>query len=161
MFQSKSTRRTLASLLALGVYVLAVASPLQAADDSLTAAEADSTLTQPVALAPRADREESLLPDSKLETIAALSVPEIAPRVKQHVLPEYPVFARRARIQGMVYAHVLVDKDGRVAQVRRVTGQAVFHEAAKTAVKRWEFSPAMQGDVPVKAWVTVPLSFEM
>ena len=114
-----------------------------------------------VAIAPTADEGETFLPQSKQETIATLSVPEIAPLVKRHVLPQYPVFAHQARIQGMVYARVLIDASGKVVQVAKIEGQSIFHRAVEAAVRQWEFIPARQGSLAVRSWVTLPFSFEM
>jgi len=119
----------------------------------------DSTVQ--VALAPRADREENFLPEGKKETIAAVTVPEVAPQIRQAVLPRYPVFAREGKIQGTAQVRVLVDREGKVTAIGRVSGQPVFRQAVKEAVEKWEFYPAMQGTLAVKAWVTLPFCFEL
>ena len=119
----------------------------------------DSTVQ--VALAPSADRKDDFLPEGKKETIAAVTVPEVAPQIRQAVLPRYPVFAREGKIQGTAQVRVLVDREGKVAAVGRVRGQSVFRQAVKEAVEKWEFYPAMQGTLAVKSWVTLPFSFEL
>ena len=119
---------------------------------------ADSTL-RVAALTP--DSNAEWLPSGKREQMAAVPVPTSAPRVVKGAAPEFPELARRARIEGVVYARVLVDEKGQVAELGKVTGFAVFHEAVARAAQELEFAPAMQGDRAVKAWVSVPFSFEM
>lgn len=118
-------------------------------------------LTPPVTVAPDLQREDTFLPQNKLETIASLVVPESAPTVVRRVLPAYPAFARLARLRGMVYARLLVDETGKVVQVGQIRGHVAFREAVKAAACEWEFAPARQGSLAVRAWVTVPFSFEL
>jgi len=86
---------------------------------------------------------------------------ERSPVVKKSVSPAYPEIARRAQIEGRVVARVLVDEQGRVARLDRIDGHAVFHEAVATAVRQWEFAPAMQGELAVRAWVSLPFVFRL
>ena len=153
----KLTRSALALSLTLGL----LAAPALAENESLDALEAEATLSQQVALAPSVDRDASLLPGSKRETIAAVTVPEVGPRVARTVLPKYPSFAVKARLQGMVFARVLVDENGEVAKVGQVKGHAMFQDAVKVAARQWQFTPARQGAKAVRTWVTVPFSFEL
>jgi protein TonB len=141
-----------AAALAAGVF----AGPAQAEDEAQVAQDSAAVLA---ALTTGSDALP--LPESKQQTMAALSVPELAPQVKKQVLPQYPSLARQARIQGVVYARILVNEHGRVAQVGRIQGQAIFRKAVEQAARQWEFTPAQQGDRPVKAWVNVPFSFEL
>jgi len=140
---------------------IAALSVIKVAPQAENQAVPESTAVVRIALAPTEDRDAIFLPESKRETIAALSVPEIAPQVRQWVLPEFPVFARKARIQGTVYARVLIDPEGKVARVVRIEGQAVFHEAVRKAVQQWEFVPARQGSLSVRTWIMLPFSFEL
>ncbi|MBQ42259.1 MAG: energy transducer TonB, partial [Gemmatimonadetes bacterium] len=36
-----------------------------------------------------------------------------------------------------------------------------FHRAATTAVRQWEFTPAVQNDRTVKVWINLPFVFEL
>ena len=153
-------RNHLIALLAVGAIAY---SPLQVQAE-ITAEEALDTpapVEQSVALAPDLDRDQAFVPASKQEMVASLSVPEHAPVPTNTVLPAYPAFAQRNRLQGMVCARILVDASGHVARVGSVKGHAVFHDAVRTAAAQWQFAPARQGKVAVKTWVTVPFSFEL
>lgn len=100
-------------------------------------------------------------PEIKQEQIAALSVAEMKPRVTKRILPEYPELARKERIQGTVLVRVLVDEEGKVVRIGQIRGQAVFRDAVREAMQKWEFAPARQGGLAVRAWVVQPLCFEM
>jgi TonB family protein len=155
-----ATRTHLIALLATSAIAY---SPLQvqAEISDADALEAAATVQITVALAPDVDRDEVFVPMGKQEMVASLTVPERAPVATTTVLPNYPAFAQHNRLQGMVFARILVDASGRVAQIGKVKGHAAFHEAVKTAAAQWEFAPARQGKVAVKTWVTVPFSFEL
>lgn len=137
---------------------LVLSGPAQAGNAPLEIAAEPATV---LAMAPDLQADDDFLPQSKLETIASLTVPENAPQVVRRVLPAYPAFARLARLRGMVYARLLIDETGKVVQVGQIRGHAAFREVVKAAAREWEFSPARQGDLAVKAWVTVPFSFEL
>jgi protein TonB len=77
--------------------------------------------------------------------------------------PVYPDSARREGKEGRVILRVLVDERGRSksVEVNRSSGSAALDQAAANAMKRWRFSPARSGDVPVESWVKVPVDFQL
>ena len=92
---------------------------------------------------------------------AELWMVEQPPRVLKKVLPAYPDSARRALVEGKVFARVLVGRKGRVEHIDRIEGPQVFQRAVAQAAKAWEFSPAVQNDRPVPVWVNLPFVFEL
>ena len=95
------------------------------------------------------------------EEIVDLWKVEKKPRRKRQVEPEYPVIARKAGIEGSVTVTVLIGKDGKVEAIGQVVGNEIFHEAAKAAAMKTEFTPALQNDKPVKVWVSLPFKFRL
>jgi periplasmic protein TonB len=77
--------------------------------------------------------------------------------------PEYPAASRRMGEAGEVLLLVQVMPDGRPGEIRlrQSSGYARLDEAAQSAVRRWRFVPARQGDEPVTAWVLVPIRFSL
>src|SRR5437660_6288231 len=75
--------------------------------------------------------------------------------------PQYTDEAREAKLQGRVILRVLVDADGRVAQIRIVQGIGLgLDERAEQAIRDWKFVPARDGARrAVPAWVTVEAVF--
>ena len=123
---------------------------------------------EPVAYAPPV-REHKLPPpvvvtefplEEEVEA-AELWMVEQPPRVLKRVLPTYPDSARRALVEGKVFARVLVGRKGRVEHIDRIEGPQVFHHTVMQAAEAWEFSPAVQNDRPVPVWVSLPFVFEL
>ena len=92
---------------------------------------------------------------------AELWMVEQPPRVLKRVLPVYPDSARKALVEGKVFARVLVGRKGRVEHIDSIEGPQVFHRAVAQAAKAWEFSPAVQNDRAVPVWVSLPFVFEL
>jgi len=77
--------------------------------------------------------------------------------------PEYPRAAREADWEGTTVLQVVVLPDGTVGSVtlHKTSGYAVLDEAALTAVKTWQFIPAMDGNFPIKSVVRLPIRFDL
>ncbi|MCF8080788.1 MAG: energy transducer TonB [Desulfobacterales bacterium] len=88
---------------------------------------------------------------------------EARPLYRRNPPPDYPRLARRRGYQGTVVLDVLVDKTGRVKEVKveESSGHGSLDRAAKQAVKRWRFTPGRRGDDPMDMWVKVPVRFEL
>jgi len=90
---------------------------------------------------------------------------EDAPFVIKQIPPEYSVFAKNAGIEGDVILQVEVFADGSVGAIEvlksLMDGPGGLDEAAKKAVRAWEFSPAKSGGKPVACWVTFPVNFSL
>ena len=76
--------------------------------------------------------------------------------VKSRVAPVYPEIARRMKITGEVKLEAVVDADGKVKEVRAVSGTHVLGEAAEDAVRKWKFE-AGSGDATVVVAVNFAL----
>lgn len=82
-----------------------------------------------------------------------------------HVQPEYPAFAKKARIQGTVVLNVEVLIDGTVGAVEVMKslhpGPGGLDEAAIIAVKKSRFQPAKNAGKPIAVWLTLPINFSL
>ncbi len=88
------------------------------------------------------------------------AVEEIPKRTKG-VVPEYPPIASRAGIEGSVSLKVLVNTEGAVDSIIVLDGPELFHESAREAAQKTEFTPARQNDQPVACWVILPFRFTL
>ncbi|MBN1101911.1 MAG: energy transducer TonB [Deltaproteobacteria bacterium] len=88
---------------------------------------------------------------------------EAIPMYRRNPAPEYPEVARRRGYEGTVMLDLLVNREGRVSDVRlsRSCGFPLLDRAAMTAVKGWFFEPATRGAEPAEMWVKVPIRFEL
>ena len=83
--------------------------------------------------------------------------------VTRRVEPVYPPASRRLDEHGTVRLRVLVDERGRPreVQIAKSSGFDRLDQAAVTAVRRWQFSPAMQASGAVTAWTQVNVVFQL
>jgi len=97
------------------------------------------------------------------ETSVPPPLREAVPLYRRNPAPEYPEPARRRGYEGTVMLDLLVNREGRVSDVRlsRSCGFPVLDRAAVAAVKGWFFEPATKGTEPVEMWVKVPIRFEL
>lgn len=98
---------------------------------------------------------------------APVAAPVVAPRFDAAYLnnpaPVYPLASRRLNEAGRVLLRVQVSAQGQALQVllHQSSGFARLDQAAQTAVQRWRFVPARQGEVAVSEWVIVPITFSL
>jgi protein TonB len=88
---------------------------------------------------------------------------EVYPEVIKSIKPDYPALAHEAQVEGTLYVHVLVGKDGHVADafVEQKSSIPLLDGAALEAAKKWVFSPALNNNHPVMVWVTIPMRFSL
>jgi protein TonB len=81
------------------------------------------------------------------------------PVVVREVRPVYPELARLSELEGTVFVQIGVDESGNVAWAEIVRGVPGLNDAALEAVRQWKFTPARQGDLPVRVKIVVPIRF--
>jgi len=77
--------------------------------------------------------------------------------------PTYPQVARKAGWEGVVLVRALIAADGSVAtvSVRDGSGCDILDEAALNSVRKWRFSPAQRGGVPITSFYDVKVRFRL
>ena len=85
-----------------------------------------------------------------------------APQLIYQVDPEFSEEARKAKFQGEVLVHLIVDATGRPTQVRviRPVGMGL-DEKAREAVAQYKFRPARKGGQPVPVELNVAVNFQI
>jgi len=83
------------------------------------------------------------------------------PKLIKSVPPVYPEFAYKAGIEGMVIIRVVVDTEGNVAQANIMKSAPGLDQAALKAVKKWKFSPGVNGGKKVKVEMLLPVKFKI
>ena len=85
-----------------------------------------------------------------------------APALTRRVEPVYPDLAVSARIRGVVILEAIVDKDGRVVEVKVLrTASKLLDDAAITAVRQWQYRPLVLNGLPEPFVLTVVLTFDL
>jgi protein TonB len=120
----------------------------------------------------RVEEKPAPAPITPPAQVSVSPAPALAPAVEpprfdmaylNNPAPSYPVFAKRAREQGVVLLRVQVDADGGVEEIRihKSSGSQRLDDAALAAVKRWRFVPARSGDRAVAGIALVPIHFQL
>lgn len=103
------------------------------------------------------------IPDEEYMPLPDEFVPvEIPAEMIYEEVPKYPPLAKTARMEGVVWVKVLVDKEGNVkkAMILKSSGsRAGFDEAAVKAAYKCKFKPAIQNGKPVPIWVSYMVDF--
>ncbi|MFL5383960.1 MAG: energy transducer TonB [Longimicrobiaceae bacterium] len=89
-----------------------------------------------------------------------LNAAEIPALVRRH----YPTLLRDAGVHGRVTVRFVVGLDGRPegASIQVLdTTQELFGTAAESVVRRLRYTPARVAGAPVRAWMTVPVEFNL
>jgi protein TonB len=76
------------------------------------------------------------------------------------VSPVYPKLARQARVQGTVVLEAIVTADGKVAEIKVISGHPLLVEAAINCVKLWEYEPTLLNGVPTPVILTAKVHFQ-
>lgn len=123
---------------------------------------------------PAASRREKVDSSSKAEkseenssTVrpAAVKVPSddagdvVPPKLLQSIRAVAPPDAIRSFATGNVVLDALVDSTGHIQSSKVLSGPAVLHDAAISALKQYKYAPATQRGKPVEAHVQVTVQF--
>ncbi len=75
--------------------------------------------------------------------------------------PVYPVAALLAHEQGSVVLHAIISKDGKVANLKVISGPEMLRQAALDAVKTWTYKPYIMNGQSIEVDTTITVSFSM
>lgn len=75
--------------------------------------------------------------------------------------PEYPVFARSARIQGVVILEAVINERGTIERIKLLKSEPLLDAAAIAAVKDWRYTPTLLNGVPVSVLMTITINFTL
>ena len=109
------------------------------------------------------DRSSAEANQSFLDSQGFNSVKKAIPIYDKNPSPEYPLIARRRGFQGTVVLEVMVDRNGRVGDLKvfKSSGYKVLDRAASASVREWMFKPAIKGNEKIEMWVRVPVCFQL
>jgi TonB family protein len=83
------------------------------------------------------------------------------PRKIKHVAPVYPADAQRTGTCGVVVTEALIDREGRVNDVRVLRSVPGLDEAAVKAISQWRYTPTLVNGQPTEVVMVVTLSFSI
>ena len=76
-------------------------------------------------------------------------------------IPQYPIIAKTARIEGTVELQATISKSGTIENLRVIRGPAMLQQAAIEAVKTWRYRPYLLNQQPVEVETTVDVIFKL
>jgi protein TonB len=80
-------------------------------------------------------------------------------RLISSVAPTYPVMAKNQHIYGDVLIDALIDANGHVTTMNVISGPALLHQAAMTALRQWKYQAASLDGKAVSMHLTVTMKF--
>ena len=88
---------------------------------------------------------------------------DIPPKPIIPIIPIYPDKAKKSGIEGTIYIQYFIDKKGNVTETWVIKGipDSGLDESALSAVRNSSWKPALQGEMKVGIWQTVPVKFEL
>jgi len=75
--------------------------------------------------------------------------------------PVYPPLARSQGIAGDVVLDALIGANGQVTTMKILSGNPLLQQAAKDALRRWRYQPAMLDGQPAPSHLTVTIQFRL
>ena len=122
--------------------------------DRLIASVATIALPRPVERAPEAAAAPVPAPPIRIR-ISTLEQAMVVRRVE----PVYPDLARRARISGQVQLEGVIGTDGRIRELKVLSGPPLLTKAALDAVSQWLYRPTTLNGDPVEVIAPITVTF--
>jgi periplasmic protein TonB len=85
----------------------------------------------------------------------------MAGNLLEKTVPQYPVIAREARIQGTVVLQATISKAGSIQNLKVISGPAMLQQAALDAVRSWRYKPYLLNGEPVEVETTINVIFNL
>jgi TonB family protein len=147
-----------------GTRQLEVSTPTSTPTETTASAEpppTDTTASMPsVTPEPVAPMPPEVPTDQRVYTAVPLGGTQ--PEEIDRVLPQYPLTARRAGVQGPVVLRGIVRRDGTIDNVEVIKDLPYgLGDAARDAVSRWRFRPATYRGDPIDVYYTVTVNFRL
>jgi protein TonB len=84
-----------------------------------------------------------------------------APERTTYTVPDYPVVARAARVEGVVILEATIDEHGIVRGVKVLRSIPLLDQAAIDAVSKWRYTPTRLNGQPIAVIMTVTVRFSL
>lgn len=100
-------------------------------------------------------------PPTPAQTILRVGQGIREPKRIAGVAPDYPKFAKDARVQGIVILETVINERGEVGRVKVLRSVPLLDNAAITAVQQWRYTPTLLNGVPVSVLMTITINFKL
>jgi protein TonB len=82
-------------------------------------------------------------------------------KLLRKVTPVYPKIALQVRATGVVRIAAVIGTDGRIRELRALSGHPLLVRAALDAVQQWVYQPTLLNGVPVEVDSTIDVTFTL
>jgi len=96
-----------------------------------------------------------------LATPIKLPADVTAASIVTQIRPEYPSKARAAHIEGDVVLHAIIDKEGKISEVRVLSGDDVLAQSAVEAIRQWRYKPMLVDGEAKEVDTTITVTFSL
>jgi TonB family protein len=103
----------------------------------------------------------TVIPNSNAARTQAPADRLVAAHLIYRVEPFYPKEALQQRVEGTVKIHATVGQDGRVKNLRVVSGPASLTSAALGAAQYWRYVPALRNGEPIETDEDISIEFHL
>lgn len=111
---------------------------------------------RPVTPAPEPKAPEIEEP-GRIEVDSAIQAGKLVTMIQ----PVYPPMARQARVQGDVRLTAIIDRTGKVTELKVLEGNPLLIGAARSAVERWRYRPTLLHGQPVEVVTIITVEFRL
>lgn len=73
--------------------------------------------------------------------------------------PVYPSLSRQMKVEGSVLLQAFIGADGKIQDLRVLSGPAILASAAREAARQWQFKPYLQNGQPVETQAKITVNF--
>ena len=84
-----------------------------------------------------------------------------APRVVKHVEPVYPPLAKAAQVMGSVVLEAVLTEEGKVSNLKVVSGHPLLIGPAMDAARQWEYEPTFLNEIPARVILNITVIFRL
>ncbi len=128
--------------------------------------EAAAQLPSPLAVGASGESGLSSLTAPSIRSQPSLIKVNISQGVSQGLLikrvqPKYPQNGLAMHLQGAVQLSAMIDKEGKIANLKVLKGDAVLARAAMDAVRQWRYKPYYLDGVPVDIETQITVNFKL
>ncbi|MCI0348439.1 MAG: energy transducer TonB [Acidobacteriales bacterium] len=82
-------------------------------------------------------------------------------RIIRRVMPEYPLLAKLARVEGQVIIEATISRSGAIQNLRVLSGHHSLARAAESAVSQWQFRPYILNGTPIDVVTQITFDFKL
>lgn len=83
------------------------------------------------------------------------------PRLVTRSVPSYPAAARQVGIEGDVAIDAVIDTDGKLTNLKVVSGAPLLQQAALDSLRNWKYEPGYLDDKPVPVKTSITVKFRL